>query len=235
MQINSSLSKDCYINLGLAVAGDLVKDINLNLVKKVIIIGVFSENLAKLFANFDINIVFYLNYQECSKEDKCDLLISFLDIPKIYEINEFMGKAKEILSPEGIFAGCFAGELTMIQTRMKLWAIEEKVENGYTNRMRPSIRLADLNSLLHYFGLKNIISFKDEYNIGPYNIQDYFKHIRDCSENIYIGSEVNKPPKISKNLYKEIMDDVEVYNDKIDIIGFCASSSTRFFAARKDL
>ncbi|NDB83018.1 MAG: hypothetical protein EB127_09815 [Alphaproteobacteria bacterium] len=221
--------KETYINIGLAMSSDMMEDLKMHEAEKILIIGSYSEEVRTLLTPLNAEIQFLPTYKYQKLEHKYDVIISFLDIPKIRNLANFMLWVKELLDPTGILIGCFAGELSMMQTRIKLWNIEEEAENGFSNRIRPMIRLTDFNNVLYHFGLQNITSFKDQYNVGPGNLYDYIKYIRECGENGYWGIEEQKPLRISKKLCSAILGAKEVYNDTVEIICFCASNSTRFF------
>ncbi|MDX1924675.1 MAG: hypothetical protein SFT91_05610 [Rickettsiaceae bacterium] len=221
--------RDKYLSIGRAIIKDLLEDIDFSQVKKILILGgrgsIFSST--ELGENLHIEEQYYTN-QELSK--KYDIIISFYDISTIVDINMFLIWVKFHLNENGVFAGCFVGEESLMNTRLKLWALEEKIEGGYSNRILPMIRLQNFNQLLYQSGFVNLISFSERISLGEGNIYKFLRYIRECGDNSSEIAPVSTIRPISRKLYQAIAKSKENYNDNLDIIGFCSSSSTALFA-----
>ncbi len=230
--ITKSVIQERYLSIGKNIIFDFLEDIQINKISKILILGHFNEFITQDIQRSCNATVNRLLYHNQAHEEKYDLIISFYDICKILDIQSFIMWINSHLTKDGIFMGCFAGECSIMKTRIKLWAVEEESIGGYTNRLRPMIRLQDLNSILYQFGLKNIISFKESMDVEEKSLYEFLNHIRECGEARLYTAHDNIAPPMTKKLYTAILKNDEVYNDKLEILGFCSSCSTELFATQ---
>lgn len=207
---------------------DLLEDINLNLINEILIFGNRGSILHKTdFTNFNGEFTESF-YFEKNFDKKFGMIVSFFDLNMIEDLNEFLIYILSHLEQDGVFIGCFIGELSLIKTRNKLWAIEEKTDGRFGARISPMIKLQDLNQLLYSFGFKNLITLKDDIVLAPMTLYDILHEIRLHGENSMLAKSEN----ISKNLFKAIIQDEEKYNDNLEILSFCGTFSTKLFATQ---
>ncbi|MDX2049640.1 MAG: hypothetical protein SFT93_00460 [Rickettsiaceae bacterium] len=167
-------------------------------------------------------------YGENISSQKFDIIISFMDMHMISDIKLFMQTIDFQLKNDGIFIGVLPGGRTLLNTRNKLWQLEEKSDNKFANRILPMIRLEDINQILSLSGFKNIISFKEDFIIKNRNILWYLGYIRKLGEN----SLFTQGEQISKVFYSNLLKECDIYNEFLEILAFCASRTTKLFASQ---
>lgn len=214
------------------ILSDLLEDIDLKSIKSTLILS----NLPSPF--FDKIIPtnhFVLPYSKLNLNQgtKFDLIVSFFDIGFIEDINKYLMTVVNLMENDGVFMGCFIGEKSFLETRLKIIEIEENVMSKCYNRILPMIRIEDYNKLLHMYGFKNIISFLESIKSNEHDLFKNLKLIQSLKEIFQI---VNPPQKqITKEFYKAIKNYEKLYNEEIDLVCFTSSLSTKKFATQLNI
>lgn len=173
----------------------------------------------------------HLFYNIENQEQKFDLIISFFELTFIFDIEKYFSTLTMQLKDDGIFLGCFIGENSFLNLRTKLWELEESLYSKIYSRIVPMMRLQDLNSILYGFGLKNIVSFKDSIALDNDQLMQHLRNLKELRPRM----KASYFDLFPKPLYHASLKSENLFDDKVEILGFIASKSTKMFATQIEL
>ncbi len=92
------------------------------------------------------------------KNESFDLIFSNLNLHHINSVPQFLMQIKNLLKPEGIFIASFFGEENLSQLHKTIFEVENKIYNGISPRMIPTIDVKTAAMLLQKAGFLNPVS-----------------------------------------------------------------------------
>lgn len=159
---------------------------------------------------------FYLN-----ADKKFDLVVSNLNIHHINDIEAFLLRMQNMLTPDGYFVASFFAEGSLRNFRKVLIEAEAKVGTRHYQRVIPFIRANDISQILLHANYRNVVTDINKFNITnicPLTLSRYLKNI---GENCLLMREYNWT--ISKALYSAL-DSWESFSDEYFIVTFIAQN-----------
>lgn len=146
-------------------------------------------------------------------DNKFDLILNVFDLHYVNNIPQFVYKVKKSLKPNGLFIASFIGDENLPELRRSMFYAENKIYNGTSPRLPPTIDIKSSARLLAHAGFKNPISDLETIIINYESPLELLKDIKYSGQgNILLGR--NKK-FFTKKLFDKLLDEYQQFFNPI--------------------
>jgi hypothetical protein len=227
LKIKPTKSSNKLLEYSANLLTGFIEDIKKTKIKRMLILGDRQSFCFALFkSEFNTNV--QIEYLTAStRENSYDLVVSFFDLNSVINPKLYCDYINSLLNKDGVFIGCFFGGQSFMNLRKRLLDLDFEFMNKYPMRLNPMIKIDDFTGGLNNI-FKNVISFQDEVNFEFQNVYELISEIKNFGEN----KAISGLEKMNKHMYQKIKYDSSKHAEKIDILAFCASKTSKLLASK---
>lgn len=160
----------------------------------------------KNFNNCEFNEIYDENLINFG-ENKYDLVLNVLDLHYINDVRKFLYNVKKSLKPKGLFIASFVGDENLPELRKSMLYAENKIYNGTSPRLPPTIDIKSSARLLSQMGFKNPISDLETIIIDYDSPLELLRDIKFSGQGNIL---INRSKKFfTKKLFNNLLDEYQ--------------------------